>query len=500
MKHVLKLMLIAMLASTVCAQETTFPQAFFWYNADNYNDSVKQFVDISNNNNHANSNTNFEGFRSILNFQSCIEIDTLTTFFSIDAPANIEKAITAFSVYKASGENEESIIWELQLDSLAKFEISTQNIHDFHKKTSYSDITTEVPVVNLYRFSWKKAEIDTNYFTLRILGNDTLKFKGKFAEIIFFNRMLNKIETSKVYTYLGIKYGININGLDYTNSEDTIIWSSKLNEEFANEVAGIGKDSLLGINQKQGCANGGESILTIYTGDLMNHNDSNTTVINELDFLIWSDNGKNLADISIDTLGIEYMQEVSERKWKMTVSGQTASNISTNIKLFMDFLGEGEVPLLIINKEADFNFPTDSTIVFFPNGTDSLGHYYFYDILWDTDGSGSDAFSFVIGEDLSSGNRTTENLGEETSNDDKTSDSIYIYPNPSEGKVNIDAIFQEKKDINIKVYDENMKLVKTLQQSGSNTYNLSFFIETKGFYMFHVEAGNEKYSQKVVIQ
>jgi hypothetical protein len=483
--------------------EKAFPNPSIWLNFNNYNDSLMQFYDISGNLNHASNSVSFDYLTCTMNFHPCMKIDSISNPFFINYLAKPSSEITVFSVYKAKKGYDEHGVWSLTLDSAKKIDISTQNITDFLKKNEYSDTTSDVPVVNFLRYSWKQTSIDSTISSISIMGNDTLQFNGKFAEFMFFDTLLSINDIAKTHTYLGIKYGISIEGLDYINSKNEILLSYSENKMFSNELAGLGKDSLIHINQKQGCAMGGESILTIFSGDFKTYNDSNNTHLNEYDFLIWGDNGKDIFDITPDTSGIDYVQFVSERKWKMTRLGSTAMDIQTNIKINFSGIDNDIIPVLIINYDGDFLFPLNNSYSFYPDSLDSLGNYFYSNIYWDIDSSGYDAFSFQFVEIFDYDNRNqmyNSDSNEQNSNNDCFIQKINIYPNPSDGLVNIDIHIFEKADILIRIYDESMKLVKKNNYKGSDLYKTSFFLETKGIYLILIESNNNVFTFKTVIQ
>ena len=212
-------------------------------------------------------------------------------------------------------------------------------------------------------------------------------------KFMLFDTSLTQLELAKMHTYFGIKYGVGINNFNYVNSSDNIIWDYEKNEEYSNNIAGIGKDSLLKINQKQSSGEGGESILTIWVGELAEFNKDNPSEINELDYLIWGDNNKDFNNFIISNNDDEYITNLSERKWLMECSGSTVREINTNLSVYAPDIDDSLTLALVINSEANIDFPYATSRIIYPDSVGD-GVYYYYNVRWDIDSSGSDIFTF----------------------------------------------------------------------------------------------------------
>jgi len=265
------------------------------------------------------------------------------------------KEITIFAVYKVNEDNNGVGIWALKSDSGNVIEIGDNYLKDDNRLIDLTNSTETKAVVNLLRYRWTK-DIDSLETYVKILGNDSLDFRGKFAEFMLFDTSLTQLELAKMHTYFGIKYGVGINNFNYVNSLDNIIWDYEKNEEYFNNIAGIGKDSLLKINQKQSSGEGGESILTIWVGELAEFNKDNPSEINELDYLIWGDNNKDFNNFLISNNDDEYITNLSERKWLMECSGSTVREINTNLSVYAPDIDDSLTLALVINSEANIDF------------------------------------------------------------------------------------------------------------------------------------------------
>lgn len=481
---------------------SVLPQSALWYRSENVNDTLLYINDNSGNNVHAHFPQNYQFMYNTFNFHTCLEIDSAISVVISDYGIKESCELTIFSVFKATNSNTASGIWELRLDSAVSISMGNQYLKDVHETNIFSDSLILRPVVNLFRYKWKFQNVDSSVSHLQILGNDSLGFSGKFAEFLLFDTTLSVSDLAKVHTYLGIKFGIGIENLNYVNSLGEIIWNYKDNIEYANEIAGIGQDSLLLVSQKQSGAMGGESILTISAGNLTVLNTDNNTVVNELDFLIWGDNGKNIVDFYSDSIGTEYIQNVSQRKWLMACSGNTSRQINTNLRINIPDVDDSLTVFLLINNNADFGFPMSSTQIIYPDSTDDSGNFYYTNIVWDSDSSGTDAFSFQMDSMWTWGgrNQNTQLLP----NQDQTSgsgsiESLRVFPNPSNGYYTAEVILNDVSDVRLTIFDDNSKLISSRLFPHSTSFVFTGFIQGKGTYMLVFDTPSERKNIKLIV-
>jgi hypothetical protein len=439
-----------------------------------------------------------------INFTECIEIDSIIDPILLNYYWEKGKDITIFVAYKANDDIEGVGIWTLKSGSGKILEISNKYIKDDDKVIDFSDTAITKVVVNLLKYRWTK-EIDSLESYVKIIGNDSLNFRGKFAEFMMYDTALTYLELEKIHTYFGIKYGVGIKNFNYVNSIDTIIWDYEKNKEYSNNIAGIGRDSLLKIYQKQGSGEGGESILTIWVGGLEEYNKDNQSEINDLDYLIWGDNNKDFNNFLNSNNDDEYIPNISDRKWLMKCSGSTVRELNTNIMIYAPNIDDSHTLALVINSEADINFPYSTSQIIYPDSI-SEGVYYYYNVRWDIDSSGSDAFTFKkdIILTLDSLRSLLDNNNDIDNNENDAQggiiESIYFYPNPTDGFYKGEIILSKVSDIQIIFYDDNARVIKKNKYTGDSRYEISGFLEARGIYIIYIETGADKKIYKLVIQ
>ncbi len=124
-------------------------------------------------------------------------------------------------------------------------------------------------------------------------------FNGPVAEVILYNRKLSATERLQVNSYMAIQYGITIDqtvASDYLASDGTTtMWKASDNSGFSNNIAGIGRDEIGSLYQKQSrsinTAASGNLIAIAVGNELAVSNADNTdTITNNKSFLVWGDN------------------------------------------------------------------------------------------------------------------------------------------------------------------------------------------------------------------
>jgi hypothetical protein len=127
---------------------------------------------------------------------------------------------------------------------------------------------------------------------------------GRVAEIITLDTRATDAQRSNIQSYLAIKYGITlgVNGtsINYTNSDGNTIWNRNtgiaINDVFNFDIAGIGRDDISKLNQKQSKSINTADDITIGLTDIYTTNTANTNTFDtDKKFLVWGNNHGTLA-------------------------------------------------------------------------------------------------------------------------------------------------------------------------------------------------------------
>jgi uncharacterized repeat protein (TIGR01451 family) len=124
-------------------------------------------------------------------------------------------------------------------------------------------------------------------------GSGGTGWAGPMAEALYFNRVLTPQERLKVASYLAVKYGVTryqgASGAGYSDSSGTTTWPA--DATFKNNIAGIGRDDIMTLNQKQSKSTTDGDIVTIGQGTIASTNQANTNnFTTDKSFLLWGHN------------------------------------------------------------------------------------------------------------------------------------------------------------------------------------------------------------------
>lgn len=182
-------------------------------------------------------------------------------------------------------------------------------------------------------------------------------FNGPISEIILYNRKLNATERQRVNSYMAIRYGITLDQTtptDYLASDGTtIMWKASDNTGFASNIAGIGRDEIGSLYQKQSrsinTAATGNLIAVAVGSELAATNAANSdTVINNKSFLVWGDNNGAIT-YTTNVTGNNVTLRMP-RVWKVDKTNWATRDIT--IKLFGSV---SNTYLLISNASGTFS-------------------------------------------------------------------------------------------------------------------------------------------------
>lgn len=504
MKKLIIQIVCTIISFQVFAQQNTTPfQPLIWLRADIPGDSAGMWTDYSGNKHHA-YNQSFAGFTetALFNFNRSFVFKSNSSALWVDYLPPKNAKLTLFVVYSAEDSLNEYGLWNINLDTGSYVRLSTQNIKNIRKNIRYISTTSTNPIINSLFQSWRLKHVDTLVAKLYIAGSDSLPFLGKYAEFMLFDGSLKNYTLSKVHTYLALKYGIGLIDKDYMDSRDTVLWSYKANGTYKNNIAGIGKDSILYIDQKQSSGDGGNAILKIAAGTLKGSNTENTTFINQGDFLIWGDNGKSLKINQLDSTQTDTLMNLSPIRWLIQGNGNTANNIVTQVIVNTAGMDSTEIKALVINRKGDNIFDTISSIIVYPDSIDFNRNYYFTGILWDVDNSGSDIFTFQLKEKKSTQKVIKPNQNTNGSSGSGINKTIEysLFPNPTTGNFQLHVSLQETSRISVKIHDAGGKLVKEYQKDGSLLYQFEGELRESGYYLVTVSTLSESISFKLIVK
>lgn len=197
---------------------------------------------------------------------------------------------------------------------------------------------------------------------------------GPISEVIAFDRVLTTDERLRVSTYLAIRHGYTINQTvanNYLNTSSAVIWDGTANAAYKNNIAGIGRDDIEGLDQKQSKSINTGAVVAIGLGTaLATDNLSNSNTFGtDLSYFIWGSNSAALTTSGTDLPAL-FSQRLTQ-EWKVSLSN--FNNQSQPLAMVFDLAGITHSGVatsdftLLIDTDGDGNFTT-GTITEIPAG------------------------------------------------------------------------------------------------------------------------------------
>lgn len=127
--------------------------------------------------------------------------------------------------------------------------------------------------------------------------SDSLKIKFEdqnLYEMIFFPKKAKMMDLNKIHSYLAIKYGISLEKGKYYGSDGKVIWDPEKHPAYKYRPTGLGRDDGNELYQKQS-SNQADPFLAIGMNDIKRANSENLTVIDNNNFVMWSDDNKAIS-------------------------------------------------------------------------------------------------------------------------------------------------------------------------------------------------------------
>jgi hypothetical protein len=164
-------------------------------------------------------------------------------------------------------------------------------------------------------------------------------------------------------------------------------------------MAGIGKDSIFGLNQKQGSSSEEDNLLTISVGNLSVLNKNNNFTLPEGNYLLW---GHNDNELTYSGLSCNEEYPLLERKWLMQTTYSTNNRFSTRVRFLLpeQYRDTSRLCYLVIDRSGTGDFASPNVEYIAQSQIDTDGYVYFDNVIWDLDGSGKDVFTFSLGASL----------------------------------------------------------------------------------------------------
>ena len=296
-------------------------------------------------------------------------------------------------------------------------------------------------------------------------------------EMIFYPRRATPNELNNIHSYLSIKYGISLDNSKYYNSEGTVIWDPQGHQNFKYRLTGLGRDDGNELYQKQS-TNIQDQILTIGRKEIKRTNAENTSLFDNNEFVLWSDDNKELSftqDGNFSKIG---------RNWEINFIGSKVRKTDYSVRIEKDILNPRSLPaiywLFITNPSGDLRKI---------QGVENE-HFVFFnkvDFIRDDETGNSTNFTFAVSptkgnsEEINPDRNKPVDLNSLSIDLDK----IVLYPNPVKKGQNFTLRFPPMENLTISIYDGAGRLV-ALDKVDRNSNHYFNQLTTQSSYLINL--------------
>ena len=538
-KNYLIIGLFVMFATTAQSQ-IQHPTA--WLRADSATLGAPSWKDVSGNGLDATpSADSMPAAFSRMNFNKCFEVGGTETF-TLPLGINDSRQSDVIVVYETYDTTYENALWQVQLDTAKRIGQTTRRILNDNGQITYDTANRLNPVINYLAQSWRTPEVCAP--TLTLCAADSLPLYGRIAEALYFDRRIGDTAVIQWISYLAVKYGVTLAQTDYLDSRRNVIWDYTNHPDYSASIAGVGRDDSTGLCQKQTYFADNRMIIAMveannYSSLQTGNNEDNPASIADGDFIIFGMDGVLPAVSEIYTQdGVTY-EVVGRSMAQVTGNAHTYGTfilLDTTAVETQNFASQQTPPVLLIDRSGTGDFPTGETEQVQASGMDSLGHYIYNDIHWDTDRNGRDFFCFAVtmpdttdtpkaqavdGESngkcgMENGKLERDGTLCQANGCNKESLSIAHYklqiessplqiahyklhPNPNHGRFVVEVEYPEVQDVTVTVYDSDGRLLLTMNGKGQHAYRFENSVPTAGHYLIDITSPSEHKTLKMVV-
>ena len=514
-----------LLAALLCTAQIQHPTA--WLRADSAVLNAPSWVDVSGNGLNATpSSGTLPAAFSRMNFNKCFEVCGTETF-TLPLGINDSRQSDMIVVYETYDTANENALWQVQLDTAKRIGQTTQRILNDNGQITYDTANRLKPVINYLAQSWRTPEVCAPALTL--CTADSLPLHGRIAEALYFDRRISDTAVIQWISYMAVKYGVTLAQTDYLDSRRNVIWDYTNYPDYCASIAGLGRDDSVGLYQKQTYYADGQVVLGV--NQLAQTNEENASAIADGDFIVFGMDGILPAVSEIYTQSGETYEVIGRSMVQVTGN---AHIYSTFILLDTAAVQDGVAPVLLIDRSGTGDFPAGETEQVQPAGLDSLGHYIYGNVHWDTDRSGRDFFCFAVAmpdtmgtpkalavdgynngptqDDMAQNDRRDAKFCVSTTGNDATSlkssvngNSSFLiphyklHPNPNHGNFTVEVAYPEVQDVTVTVYDSDGRILLTMDGKSRYAYRFKNSVPTAGHYLIDIASPSERKTLKMVV-
>jgi hypothetical protein len=357
---------------------------------------------------------------SLLNYNECLNFDGTDDFLKFPYVIETIDKLNFFTAYQNKNSTQESALFTTDNTDEKELFYSTKNVFRYNND-QINYINTSI-IDTLASFSlYSKFGIPSAKIT-KVIGKTGLSsiyigkdggshqwesFRGKLPEFFAYGKILTLNERNRVNSYLAVKYGITMPYTEYLSSKNKKIWRQADFSDYPSNIAGIARDGYSDLYQKQATSSSEQKRLVIAAKSLAVDNKSNNAQFADQSFLIWGDNKKPL-ELDNETFGYKLLK----RKWKARFTSENSQTIPTevvfSIKNIIPQIPSDKKLWLLIDRSGQGSFNSANIEAYPMDHVDNDLGVHFKDVVFDQDLSGTDVFSFALGDKILSTYQITQ--------------------------------------------------------------------------------------------
>lgn len=222
----------------------------------------------------------------------------------------------------------------------------------------------KLKVLDTQTKSWNTATSNGARIGTDTWGSGGWFWSGRLGDIIVYSRALDANERQRISSYLSIRYGTTLDQTapnEYLASDSSVLWNATANATYKNNIAGIGRDDISGLVQRQSKSVNAGEFVAIGLGAIALDNVSNPNNFGvDKTFMTWGhDNASQVWGLAISGSTLRRMPRV----WKVQETGTVGSVV---VQIPRTILG-GISPTLFRSVDPTFD-NTDTQIAMTVNG------------------------------------------------------------------------------------------------------------------------------------
>ncbi len=419
---------------------------------------------------------------------------------------------TLIVVYKPLQREPEQPLWQLHFNDSTRHSLSSRALSTVRHTIRYqkdTGIYPLEPMIHTLQQNTPKEDTVTPYYRLEIGNTGVESSRYLLAEVLYYDHRISLNSLRQVQSYLAIKYGVTLGPVDYITHENTSLWKHRTHRDYHHRIFGIGRNDYYGLSQHQSRSEHAENLLSLSHARFYADPASRRDTLSQGAFWVCGDNNAPLLSLEDPHSHTRYV----ERQWKL-VRTQGDSLLPFSLRVEGRYLGVDPQTLVLHVQPNDtlydlLQWQYDSGIqLYLPDSIGADSSLYYRDLIFDSDGSGSDLLAFGYGGVLTSFVSGNSN-GKSQKNANTSSASLNsvaggtttrLYPNPTLGTYHLTLEGSDGGLVEAVIHNTLGIEVGRHTGSGKSRYHFSGSLPQNNTYYITLTTGEGTQTLKLVVR